>query len=134
MRPISKQRLLIVFPVLFAIVGGWLIDFSIALRTYFAPAPGVVIGVVVLVVAAMAARQLWVGRRRATLAVFFAGVAATAAVVAIPFLFPVVEAAGDPSDFTMARNFYTALSIVVGLTIVGTWLTHIVGRSLRSNS
>lgn len=133
MRPISKQRLLIVFPILFAIVGGWLVDFSITLRTYFAPAPGVVIGLVVLAVAAMAARQLWVGAR-ATLAAFFAGVAATAAVVAIPFLFPMVEAAGDPSDFTMARTFYTALSIVAGLTIVGTWLTHIVGRSLRSNS
>src|SRR5689334_5646604 len=133
MRPILKQRLLIVFPILFAIVGSWLIDVSIVFRIYFAPAPGVVVGVFVLVVAAMAARQLWVGAR-ATLAALFAGVAATAAVVALPFLFPMVEAAGDPSELTMARNFYIALSIVVGLTIVGTWLTHIVGRSLRSNS
>ena len=131
MRPIAKTRVLIVFPVLFAIVGGWLIDVSIAFRAYFAPATGIGIGIASLVMAGIAAERLWVASRRATLFVFLAGTAAIVAVVAAPYLFPVVEAADDPSDFRLARMFYTALSIVAGLTIVSVWLTYTVQRPIR---
>lgn len=130
MRPIAKSRVLIVFPVLFAIVGGWLIDVSIAFRAYFAPAPGIGIGIIVLATAGIAAQRLWVASRRASLFVFLAGTVAIAAVVAAPYLFPIVEAAGDPSDFRLARMFYTALSVVAGLTIVSVWLTSRVRQSI----
>lgn len=62
-----------------------------------------------------------------------AGVVTTGAIVAWPFLFPMVEAAGDPSDFRLARIFYTSISVVAGLTIVSAWITHNIMRFTGSS-
>lgn len=118
----TQLRLIALVAALFALVGLTLIAISYEVRRYWSPTPGVFLGSLTIVTAAVAARQLWRATGAAPPALAVAGLAACASVVAVPWLFPLVHASSEPPSFLEAYGYWTAVLSVAILAIVATWL------------
>jgi hypothetical protein len=124
----TRLRFISLVAGLFAILGLALIVISFRVRRYWSPTPGVLIGVVVTLVSALAVVQLWRASRYAAAAFASAGCAVFGMVYALPWLFPLHHVSSEPPSFLEAHGYYTALILVAVVVVLLTWLAQHSGR------
>jgi hypothetical protein len=124
----TKLRLIALVSGAFMILGLALVVVSIQVRRYFSPTPGILIGLIVMLISSAASVQLWRSGKNAAVLFGTAGVGAAGMVFIAPWLFPLVQATSELPSFFELYAFVLVPVLILALVIPMTWLAH---RSLR---
>jgi len=103
-------------PIVVGAFGLYVVAGTLRFRAYWSPLPGVLVGVVLLVNAALAVWHVWRGTARAPVVIGVAGGCALGAMLGLDWLFPIVNATSEPPS-VMERLWYPlALVLLTALT------------------
>lgn len=119
-------------PALFAVFGALVVDGAVRLRQYLSPVPGYAVGGVVVVAAAMAARELWKATPRAPAAMLASGGVTIIALRLLFWVFPLVNASDEAPSIFAQMLYPGALAFSLLASSAAAWAAQKWTRRLTS--
>jgi hypothetical protein len=101
----DELHLASLLPLAFGLFGLHIVASTLQFRVYWSPLRGILVGSVLLVTSVLAVWQLWRGTARAPIALGMAGCCALGALLALDWLFPLINATTEPPS-VLERLWY----------------------------
>ena len=128
MRHPPSIRVVTILPLTFVALAATEIAWTWRFRDYWSPVPGCAAGLALIVCAGIAVRTIWFRRPSAPLAIAVSGVSAFGLVLAVPWLFPLVNTTTEEPTLFQRFGYPVTLAAIALCSVVS---VRFVNRALQ---